>query len=274
VGHTAPTPPDEQATTAPDPRRWQALILLSAAQFMVILNITVVNLALPSIGADLALDRAALTWVVTTYTLFFGGLLPGGRLADLLGRRRTFLAGLGVFTAASLTACLAGDGSVLIAARAWSPGWSPPPTSWAPPWAWRSPPPSPVPVSTADRPRPDAVFAHALAKANTALDAEVIDHGAASEALSRLIRSSWPILAQHRGRLAAAQRDLPPARIRQRHDQTMARVERLIARGQDEGDLRVPTCPAPGWWPPSWRPLPPNACGLDPATAPHSPYTL
>jgi AcrR family transcriptional regulator len=84
----------------------------------------------------------------------------------------------------------------------------------------------------------DAVFAHALAKANTALDAEVIDHGAASEALSRLIRSSWPILAQHRG-LLAAQRDLPPARIRQHHDQTMARVERLIARGQDEGDLRT-----------------------------------
>jgi TetR/AcrR family transcriptional regulator, mexCD-oprJ operon repressor len=85
----------------------------------------------------------------------------------------------------------------------------------------------------------DAVFAHALAKANTVLDAEVIDHGAASEALSRLIRSSWPILAQHRGLLAAAQRDLPPARIRQHHDQTMARVERLIARGQDEGDFRT-----------------------------------
>jgi hypothetical protein len=77
-----------------------------------------------------------------------------------------------------------------------------------------------------------------LAKANRVLDAEVIDHGAASEALSRLIRSSWPILAQHRG-LLAAQRDLPPARIRQHHDQTMARVERLIARGQDEGDLRT-----------------------------------
>jgi AcrR family transcriptional regulator len=85
----------------------------------------------------------------------------------------------------------------------------------------------------------DAVFAHALAKANTVLDAEAIDHGPAAEALSRLIRSSWPILAQHRGLLAAAQRDLPPARIRQHHDQTMARVERLIARGQDEGDFRT-----------------------------------
>jgi EmrB/QacA subfamily drug resistance transporter len=119
VHPTAPAPPGEPATTAPDPRRWQALILLSLAQFMVILDITVVNVALPSIGADLALDRAALTWVVTIYTLWFGGLLLlGGRLADLLGRRRTFLAGLGVFTAASLMAGLAGDGSVLIAARA------------------------------------------------------------------------------------------------------------------------------------------------------------
>jgi EmrB/QacA subfamily drug resistance transporter len=119
VSHTAPAPPGEQATTAPNPRRWRALILLSLAQFMVILDITVVNVALPSIAADLSLDRAALTWVITTYTLFFGGLLLlGGRLADLLGRRRTFLAGLGVFTAASLAAGLAGDGSVLLAARA------------------------------------------------------------------------------------------------------------------------------------------------------------
>jgi hypothetical protein len=71
------------------------------------------------------------------------------------------------------------------------------------------------------------------------LDAEAIDHGPASDALSRLIRSSWPILAQHRGLLAAVQRELPPARIRQHHDQAMARVERLIARGQDEGDFRT-----------------------------------
>jgi EmrB/QacA subfamily drug resistance transporter len=118
VSHTAPAPPGGQATTAPDPRRWQVLILLSLAQFMVILDITVVNVALPSIGLDLSLDRAALTWVVTTYTLLFGGLLLlGGRLADLLGRRRTFLTGLGIFTAASLGAGLAGDGSVLLAAR-------------------------------------------------------------------------------------------------------------------------------------------------------------
>ena len=96
----------------------------------------------------------------------------------------------------------------------------------------------------------DAVFAHALAKADTALHAEVIDHGAASEALSRLIRSSWPILAQHRGLLAAAQRDLPPARIGQHHDQTMAPSSGSSPAARTRATC-VPTCPAPGWWPPS-----------------------
>jgi len=119
VRHTALTPPSQRVATAPDPRRWRALVLLCLAQFMVILDVTVVNVALPAIGADLALDRAALTWAVTAYTLCFGGLmLLGGRLADLLGRRRTFRAGLTVFTLASLGAGLAGDGSVLVAARA------------------------------------------------------------------------------------------------------------------------------------------------------------
>jgi EmrB/QacA subfamily drug resistance transporter len=104
---------------ASDPRRWWALVLLCLAQFMVILDLTVVNVALPTIGADLHLDRTALTWVVTAYTLCFGGLmLLGGRLADTLGRRRAFLAGLGLFTAASLGAGLAQAGAVLVAARA------------------------------------------------------------------------------------------------------------------------------------------------------------
>jgi len=85
----------------------------------------------------------------------------------------------------------------------------------------------------------DAVLAHAIRQAHAVLDAEAIDHGPASDALSRLIRSSWPILAQHRGLLAAAQRDLRPARIRRHHDQAMARVERLVARGQDEGEFRT-----------------------------------
>ncbi|RJL24866.1 MFS transporter [Bailinhaonella thermotolerans] len=99
--------------------RWWVLGLLCLAQFMVILDVTVVNIALPAIGADLALGREAVTWVVTAYTLLFGGLLMfGGRLADLLGRRRVFLAGLVLFTAASLAAGVAGSGAGLIAARA------------------------------------------------------------------------------------------------------------------------------------------------------------
>lgn len=103
----------------PNGPRWRALALLCLAQFMVILDITVVNVALPRMAGDLGLDRAALTWVVTAYTLCFGGLMMlGGRLADLLGRRRTFLAGLVVFTAASLVAGLAGGAATIIAARA------------------------------------------------------------------------------------------------------------------------------------------------------------
>jgi EmrB/QacA subfamily drug resistance transporter len=100
-------------------RPWRALLLLCLAQFMVILDVTVVNVALPRMAGDLGLDRAALTWVVTAYTLCFGGLMMlGGRLADLLGRRRVFLAGLLVFTGASLVAGLAGGAGTIVAARA------------------------------------------------------------------------------------------------------------------------------------------------------------
>jgi EmrB/QacA subfamily drug resistance transporter len=95
-----------------------ALVLLCAAEFMVILDITVVNVALPSIQADLGTAIKDVQWVVTAYTLAYGGLLlVGGRAADLLGRRRVFLAGLGVFTAASLAAALADSTAGLIAAR-------------------------------------------------------------------------------------------------------------------------------------------------------------
>jgi EmrB/QacA subfamily drug resistance transporter len=94
------------------------LVLLCAAQFMVILDITVVNVALPSIQAELGIAIGDLQWVVTAYTLAFGGLLLlGGRAADLLGRRRVFLAGLAVFTAASLGAALAASTEALLAAR-------------------------------------------------------------------------------------------------------------------------------------------------------------
>jgi EmrB/QacA subfamily drug resistance transporter len=100
-------------------RAWLVLVLLCAAQFMLILDITVVNVALPSVQADIGIAIGDLQWVVTAYTLAFGGLiLLGGRAADLLGRRRVFLAGLVLFTAASLGAALAGSAGTLIAARA------------------------------------------------------------------------------------------------------------------------------------------------------------
>lgn len=101
------------------PQRWRLLALLCLAQFMLIADVTVVNVALPAIGADLSLSDTGLTWVVTAYTLFFGALLlVGGRLADRFGARRMFLTGLAVFTAASVASGLAGNGSTLIAARA------------------------------------------------------------------------------------------------------------------------------------------------------------
>ncbi|TLS42749.1 MFS transporter [Streptomyces montanus] len=101
-----------------DPRRWAALALICVAQFMLILDVTVVNVALPDMAADLHLDRATLTWAVTAYTLCFGGLmLLGGRLADALGARRTLLAGLALFTAASLVTGLSGSAAMLLGGR-------------------------------------------------------------------------------------------------------------------------------------------------------------
>src|SRR5215210_5683396 len=99
--------------------KWLALALLASVQFMVVLDIAVVNVALPSIQIDLGFSRENLQWVISAYALFFGGfLLLGGRAADLLGRRRVFLAGLIVFTVASLLAGLAWSETSLIAARA------------------------------------------------------------------------------------------------------------------------------------------------------------
>jgi EmrB/QacA subfamily drug resistance transporter len=98
---------------------WTILVLLSVAQFMVILDITVVNVALPSIGQALDFAAEDLQWVITAYVLFTGGLLLlGGRATDLFGRRRVFLAGLSIFTAASLASGLAPSPEALVAARA------------------------------------------------------------------------------------------------------------------------------------------------------------
>jgi EmrB/QacA subfamily drug resistance transporter len=98
---------------------WTTLILLGLAQFMVILDITVVNVALPSIAEDLAFAESDLQWVITAYVLFTGGLLMlGGRATDLFGRRRVFLGGLTVFALASLASGLASSPEALVAARA------------------------------------------------------------------------------------------------------------------------------------------------------------
>src|SRR5918912_1092392 len=100
-------------------RKWFALALLCTVQFMVVLDIAVVNVALPSIQTDLGFSQENLQWVISAYALLFGGfLLLGGRAADLLGRRRVFLVGIVLFTAASLLSGLAWSQGALIGSRA------------------------------------------------------------------------------------------------------------------------------------------------------------
>jgi EmrB/QacA subfamily drug resistance transporter len=102
-----------------DRRRWLALAVIVAAQFMVVLDIAIVNVALPSIKNDLGFSEQSLQWVITAYTILFGGvLLLGGRMADLLGRRRLFMAGLLLFTVSSLLDGLAWSSGSLVAFRA------------------------------------------------------------------------------------------------------------------------------------------------------------
>ena len=99
-------------------KRWFALAVIVAAQFMVVLDVAIVNVALPSIKTDLNFSQESLQWVITAYAIFFGGvLLLGGRLADLLGRRRLFVAGLVLFTVSSLLDGLAWSEGSLIAFR-------------------------------------------------------------------------------------------------------------------------------------------------------------
>src|SRR6185436_18436614 len=103
----------------PDPKRWWALALLCSAFFMVILDVSIVNVALPSIQKDLHFAQNDLQWVLSAYALTFGGfLLLGGRTADLLGRRRVFMFGVALFTAASLLCGLSTSEGMLIGARA------------------------------------------------------------------------------------------------------------------------------------------------------------
>ena len=102
-----------------DAKRWWAFAVLCLGDLMIVLDMTVVNVALPSIKADLGFTDASLVWVVNAYLLTFGGfLLLGGRLGDLYGQRRLFLAGLGIFTLASLACGFADSQTTLIVARA------------------------------------------------------------------------------------------------------------------------------------------------------------
>jgi EmrB/QacA subfamily drug resistance transporter len=114
-----PLPSGSSGAATPDPRRWLALALLAVAQFVVVLDASIMNIALPSIGSELRVSQESLSWIINGYVLTFGGfLLLGGRLADLLGRRRVFVTGLVLFGAASLAGGLAESSSQLIAARA------------------------------------------------------------------------------------------------------------------------------------------------------------
>jgi EmrB/QacA subfamily drug resistance transporter len=107
-------------SSTPDPRRWRALALVCVAMFMTVLDVSIVNVALPSIGRSLHVSKdQELQWIITAYAITFGGfLLLGGRAADLLGRKRMFMIGIALFSAASLACGLAGSLGVLIAARA------------------------------------------------------------------------------------------------------------------------------------------------------------
>src|ERR1700716_1871911 len=102
-----------------DRTRWLALYVLCAGSLMIVLDMTIGNVALPSIRTDLGFSETSLAWVVNAYLLTFGGfLLLGGRLGDLFGHRRLFIAGIALFTLASLCCGLAGSQTVLVAARA------------------------------------------------------------------------------------------------------------------------------------------------------------
>src|SRR5580658_11135629 len=108
----------DMPAAAPDRRRWKALGVIAIVQFMLVLDITIVNVALPHIQSDLGFSRAGLPWVVDGYVLAAGGLiLLGGRLGDLLGRRRLFIGGVLLFAAASAVSGAAIDPAMLIASR-------------------------------------------------------------------------------------------------------------------------------------------------------------
>src|SRR5215204_2410918 len=117
-GDPAMTATTEQSATTQDRSRWIALVVLCVGMLMIVLDATVVNVALPSIQDDLGFSQSSLAWVVNAYLIAFGGLLLlAGRLGDLISRRGVFLAGLGVFTVASFACGVAQTQEMLVAAR-------------------------------------------------------------------------------------------------------------------------------------------------------------
>src|SRR6184192_3331241 len=116
---TAPAPAARAGAGTGDPRRWLALLVIAIAQLMVVLDATIVNIAMPSAQQQLHISDANRQWIVTAYTLAFGGLLLlGGRIADLVGRKRTFVIGLVGFAAASALGGTATSPGMLFGARA------------------------------------------------------------------------------------------------------------------------------------------------------------
>src|SRR5437588_11783458 len=102
----------------PDPRRWRALAVLGLIQFMLVVDVSIVNVALPRIQHDLHFSHAGLAWVVNGYVIMAGGLLLlGGRLADIFGRRRLFLTGVGLFALASVSSGAATSAGMPVASR-------------------------------------------------------------------------------------------------------------------------------------------------------------
>ncbi|GDY84860.1 hypothetical protein SAVCW2_40590 [Streptomyces avermitilis] len=139
----------------PDPRRWWSLVVIALAQLMVVLDATIVNIALPSAQRALGMSDGNRQWVITAYTLAFGGLLLlGGRIADLVGRKRTFIIGLIGFAAASALGGAATTSGMLFGARALQGAFA---AVLAPRPSRSSPPPSPTRRSAE---RPSASTAH------------------------------------------------------------------------------------------------------------------
>ena len=110
---------ESKISTKGDPSRWKALAVLSLAQFLIIMDTSIIGVALPAIQQQFSFTQSELQWIFSAYVIVFGALLLlGGRLSDILGQRRIFVIGFGILTAASVVAGLASSGNVLITARA------------------------------------------------------------------------------------------------------------------------------------------------------------